>query len=215
LLLSIAFSVLRMLASVLAPVLAPVLAVALTPGALRTGLVVAIIRIRLTLVALPPSPAFALAVGLATEALLGILRARPKTRPAGCTSPPLHGSPQDGLPVTPCAVRALNPLEGQYPIARPLDRRVDAFTAEEMAPAPQALLSVLIPILLCNNGSCPKCSLPPQAAEAPATVRPLTHFAPLDRHPHCLYNFSGSGGPLLASTTGLILTSASGLTYLC
>jgi hypothetical protein len=87
LLLAIAFAVLGMLA----PVLAPVLAVTFTPGALRADLVVAVIRIRLALAALPPSSAFALAVWLATEALLGNLRARPKTRPAGCTPPALHG----------------------------------------------------------------------------------------------------------------------------
>lgn len=42
---------------------------------------------------------FALAVRLATEALLGNLRARPKTRPAGCNTAGtawLH--PPDGLP---------------------------------------------------------------------------------------------------------------------
>jgi hypothetical protein len=77
----------------LASVLAPVLAVTLTPGVLRTGLVLAVVSIRLALTTLPPSPAFALAVRLTTEALLGNLRARPKTRPAGCTLPALHGSP--------------------------------------------------------------------------------------------------------------------------
>lgn len=76
-----------------ASVLAPVLAVALAPGALRTGLVLAVIRIRLALAALPPPPAFMLAVRLTTESLLGNLRARPKTRPAGCTPPALHGYP--------------------------------------------------------------------------------------------------------------------------
>jgi hypothetical protein len=78
LLLAIAFSVLGMLTSVLAPVPR----MAFTPGALRTRLVVAVVRIGLALAALPSPSAFALAVRLATEALLGNLRARPKTRPA-------------------------------------------------------------------------------------------------------------------------------------
>ena len=74
-----------------APVLTPVLTVTFTPGALRAGLVVAVIRIRLVL-SLPPSSAFALALRLTTEPLLGNLRARAKTHPAACTSPALHGS---------------------------------------------------------------------------------------------------------------------------
>ncbi|MGH8325697.1 MAG: hypothetical protein ACRET2_02920, partial [Steroidobacteraceae bacterium] len=56
-LLAIAFAVL----GVSAPILAPVLTVTFTPSALRTRLVVAVIRIRLALAALPPSSAFALA----------------------------------------------------------------------------------------------------------------------------------------------------------
>src|SRR5260370_19274178 len=82
----------------LAPVLAPVLTVTFTPGVLRTGLVIAVIHICLALIALPPSSAFALTVRLTTEALLRNLRARPKTRPAGCTLPALHGSPRTDHP---------------------------------------------------------------------------------------------------------------------
>jgi hypothetical protein len=74
---------------------------ALTPSALRTSLVVAVVRIRLALAALPSPSAFALAVRLATEALLRNLRARPKTRPAGCTPPALHGyTPRTDYPVS-------------------------------------------------------------------------------------------------------------------
>src|SRR5215472_6117079 len=64
---------------------------ALPPGALCARLVVAVVRIRLALAALPSPSACALAVRLATEALLRNLRARPETRPAGCTVPALHG----------------------------------------------------------------------------------------------------------------------------
>jgi hypothetical protein len=85
LLLAIAFGVLGMSA----PVLAPILLMAFTPGALRTSLVIAVVRIALALAALPSPAAFALA--LATEALLRNLRAWPKTGPAGCTPPVPHG----------------------------------------------------------------------------------------------------------------------------
>jgi hypothetical protein len=87
LLLAITLAVIRMGS----PVLAPIPPMPFTPGALCTSLVVAVVRIRLTLAPLPPASAFALAVRLTTETLLGILRARPKTRPAGCTPPALHG----------------------------------------------------------------------------------------------------------------------------
>jgi hypothetical protein len=80
-----------------APVLAPILLMAFTPGALRTSLVIAVVRIALALAALPSPAAFAPAVQLATEALLRNLRAWPKTGPAGCTPPVPHGyTPPDG-----------------------------------------------------------------------------------------------------------------------
>src|ERR1700751_2753938 len=89
---------------------------ALAPGALRAGLVIAVVRIRLALAALPSPSAFALAVRLATEALLRNLRARPETRPAGCTVPAPHSYPPGCIsPVTPW-VRSRS-AENQIPSA--------------------------------------------------------------------------------------------------
>lgn len=64
---------------------------AFTPGALRARLVVPVVRIGAPLPALPTSAPFALTVRQATEALFANLRARSKSRPAGCTPPALHG----------------------------------------------------------------------------------------------------------------------------
>jgi hypothetical protein len=93
LLLAITLAVLGMVS----PVLAPVLAVVVTPEALRTRLVVAVIRIRPALLALPPSAAFALALRQATEALLRTLRTRLKSSLAAC-APTSLGLPHPAHP---------------------------------------------------------------------------------------------------------------------
>jgi len=195
----------------LAPVLAPVLTVALTPGALRAGLVLAVIRIRLALTTLPPSSAFPLAVGPTTEALLGNLRARSKTRPAGCTRSALHGSPpRTDYPVMPCAARALKIGRRSIPLGRLHPGRPWGGSGGAAVALPERAL----PLPVFSRRHRP----PPHTRPLTATTAQAPYPPPTTSSNSCpqpdtftIPQTSGTkGGLLLASTTGLILESAPG-----
>jgi hypothetical protein len=68
----------------------PVVGVALSPGLLRTLLVLAIVGIALALGRLPTPPPFALAGGGGTKALVGILRTGPERLTTRLALPDIH-----------------------------------------------------------------------------------------------------------------------------